>query len=95
MRRPLILSAVALAALAAVPTASPFGTIVPSGNASCAGVLAAAANPNAAYVVQNLGKPAAEAQGVTFGAIQTASAQQHAGAGGIDGLEACIPDFAD
>ena len=94
MRRLSILAAVALAALAAVPTASPFGTIVPSGNASCAGVLAAAANPNAAFVVQNIGKPAAEAQGVTFGVIQSASAHQHAGVGGIDGLEAGIPDVA-
>ena len=93
MRRPLVISVVALAALAAVPTASPFGTIVPSANVSCAGLLAAAANPNAAFVIHNLGKPAAEEQGMTYGSLQSSIAQQHPGAGGIEGLEACIPEF--
>jgi len=95
MRRLPALAAVALAALAAAPTASPFGTLVPSEHASCAGILAAAANPNAAYVIHNLGKPAAEAQGVTFGVIQSTSAGEHPGAGGVEGLEDCIPDFAE
>jgi hypothetical protein len=93
MQRLTLLAAVALAALAAAPAASPFGTIVPAANVSCAGVLAAAANPNAAYVVHNLGKPAAEERGVTYGSIQSSIAQQHPGAGGVEGLEACIPDF--
>jgi hypothetical protein len=95
MRRLAVLAAVALAALGIVPTASPFGTIVPAENASCGGILAAAANPNAAYVIHNLGKPAAEEQGVTFGVIQSGAAREHPGLGGVEGLEACIPDFGD
>jgi hypothetical protein len=92
MRRLLVLASVAFAGLAAVPTASPFGTIVPADNASCAGILSAAANPNAAFVIHNLGKPAAEEQGVTFGSFQSGIARERPGAGGVEGLEACIPD---
>jgi hypothetical protein len=93
MLRVLVPTAVALAALAAAPTASSFGGLVPADNVSCTGLLAAAANPNNGYVLQNLVKPALEADGVTLGSFQSDIAKEHPGAGGVDGLEACIPDF--
>ena len=93
MRRIAILAALAFSALASVSTASGAGTLVPTGNASCAGFLAAAANPNAGSVLHELVKPSVEAQGMTLGEFQRIKAQEHPGSGGFPGLLACIPEF--
>ena len=76
-----------LAALAAVVTAAPAaGAPEPGSNASCQGFLASYANPNNGFVIHEVVKPAAEALGVTTGALQSGVAQQHNGS-----LGACIP----
>ncbi len=95
MRRIMILAAMTVGAALQAPTASAFGTLVPAENVSCAGILAAAANPNAGYLLQNLVKPALDAQGITLGSFERGLAQEHPGAGGIEGLEACIPEFPE
>ena len=92
MRRVVVFAAVALVGAVAAPTASP-GGLVPAASTNCAGILAAAANPNNGYVLHNLVKPALDAQGMTLGELQRGLAQQHPGVGGVDGLEACIPDL--
>ena len=54
--------------------------------ASCQGYLASYANPNYAFIVHELVKPAAADAGVTQGRYLSALAFEHLG-----GLEPCIP----
>lgn len=54
--------------------------------ASCSGYLAAWANPNNGFIVQEIVLPAARDLGVPPGSLTSGLAQLHLG-----GLEACIP----
>ena len=85
MRRPFTASVLAMLAslavtgvVAAAPADQP---------ASCSGYLAAWANPNNGWIVQNLQRPTAEELGITVGDINSSFAHQHDGS-----LEACIPE---
>ena len=78
-----VLGAVTSLAIAGVALAQPI-----SEPASCSGYLAACANPNNGWIIQNLIRPAAEDLGTTVGGITVTSAMSHEG-----GLEACIPDL--
>ena len=69
-------------AVAGVAAAQPI-----SEPASCTGYLAAWANPNSGWIIQNLVRPAAEGSDTTVGAITAGIALQHGGS-----LEACIPE---
>ena len=93
MRRIVAVTAVAVAALATAAGASAAGAQRPNEHASCAGFLANSANPNAAFVLHTLVKPAAEAQGMTLGEFQREVAQEHPGVGGFPGLLLCIPEL--
>ena len=55
--------------------------------ASCQGYLASYANPNFAFILEELVRPQAEATGSNVGHLIVQAAQSHEG-----GLEACIPD---
>lgn len=83
MKRLFAIAAVVAAAAFAGPAAA---TPPPGSNASCAGYLAANANPNNGFVIHEVVKPAAASLGVPMGALQSAVAQQHEGS-----LGACIP----
>lgn len=80
--RALILATAATLALAGAAAAQPI-----SEPASCAGYLSSWANPNNGFIIHELVKPAAEAQGVPMGYIIVGQAQEHGGS-----LEACIPE---
>ena len=85
MRRILATCALSLAAslfIAGVAAAQPI-----SEPASCAGYLAAWANPNNGWIIQNLVMPLADDLDTTVGGVTVVSAQQHEGS-----LEACIPE---
>ena len=84
MKRPIrsLLLALALTA-AAASTALAEPTTQP---ASCSGYLAAWANPNNGFIVQEIVLPTARDLGVAPGAITSGFAQLHLG-----GLEPCIP----
>jgi hypothetical protein len=55
--------------------------------ASCQGYLASYANPNYAFILTELVRPAAEASGLTVGQFLSAQAKNHNGS-----IDACIPD---
>ena len=84
MRRSISSLAIALIAcfaLTGVAAAQPI-----SEPASCAGYLAAWANPNNGWIIQNLVMPAAADLGLTVGEYTAIIAAQHEGS-----LDACIP----
>jgi len=80
--RALTLALAATLALAGAAAAQPI-----SEPASCSGYLASWANPNNAFIIQELVKPAADNLGVPMGQVISGQAHQHAGS-----LEACIPE---
>ncbi|HET6745333.1 MAG TPA: hypothetical protein VFH90_05705 [Candidatus Limnocylindria bacterium] len=80
--RALILATAATLALAGTAAAEPI-----SEPASCSGYLASYANPNNAFIIHELVKPAADALEVPMGQVIVGQAQEHEGS-----LEACIPD---
>ncbi|HEX9635669.1 MAG TPA: hypothetical protein VGB34_09340 [Candidatus Limnocylindria bacterium] len=85
MKRPiraLVLALAATLAIAGAATANPIDE-----PASCSGYLASWANPNNAFIIHELVKPAADNLGVPMGEVISGQAQQHNG-----GLEACIPE---
>lgn len=80
-----------LASLVLAVAATPVLASVALGNptdqpASCNGYLAAWANPNNGFIVQEIVLPTARALGVTPGALLSGFAKLHLG-----GLEPCIP----
>jgi hypothetical protein len=84
MRRSVSVAVLSLAAslgVAGVVAAKPLDS-----SASCSGFLAAWANPNNGWIVQNLMRPTAEDLDITVGDINSFFAHQHEGS-----LEACIP----
>ena len=85
MKRMITLGAAVLAA-AAVATGSAGAQPIGGSPASCAGYLAAYANPNNGYVIHAIAKPLAEELGLTLGGLQRTNAQRHEG-----DLDTCIP----
>jgi hypothetical protein len=77
-----LLAAVASLSVAGIAAAQPI-----SEPASCAGYLAAYANPNNGWIIHNLVMPTADDLGITVGAITAGFAKQHNGS-----IGACIPD---
>jgi hypothetical protein len=84
MKRMIAIGVAVLAA--AVATGSAGAQPIAGSPASCAGYLAAYANPNNGYVIQVVAKPLAAELGLTLGGLQSSIAQGHEGE-----LGACIP----
>ena len=84
---PRLLRATVLAVAASLGVAGIAAAQPVSQPASCSGYLAAWANPNNGWIVQNLQLPTAEELGITVGDINSWFAHQHEG-----NLEACIPE---
>ena len=84
MKQMIAIGAAVLAA--AVATGSAAAQPIDGSPASCAGYLAAYANPNNGYIIQVIAKPMAAELGLTLGGLQSSIAQGHEGE-----LEACIP----
>ena len=80
--RALVLALTATVTLAGAASAQPIDE-----PASCFGYLSAYANPNNAFIIHTLTKPAAEDLGVPMGQLVADLASLHLG-----GIEACIPE---
>jgi hypothetical protein len=83
-RKPIVMAIAAGASLAIAGVAAARPIQEP---AACSGYLAAWANPNNGWIIQNFVRSLAEEQGLTVGDLTSANAHQHGGS-----LEACIPD---
>lgn len=80
--RSLALAIIATLALAGAASANPIDE-----PASCFGYLSSWANPNNAFIIHTLTKPAAEDLGIPMGQLVAGIAKEHLGS-----LEACIPE---
>jgi hypothetical protein len=81
------LAALLLAGGTTVLLASPAAAQPISEPASCQGYLASWANPNYAFILTELVRPAAEDSGLNVGQLLSTQAKNHNGS-----LDACIPD---